>query len=140
MQISVVIPSYNRSHTLPRALQSVIAQTSAVDEIIVVDDGSTDASAEMLAREFPQVIVLKQPNLGVSAARNRGIAAARYEWIALLDSDDSWLRHKIERIRDARRSHPELVLFHSDEIWIRRGRRHGPKARGSRSKARPRTP
>ena len=126
MQISVVIPSFNRKHTLERALQSVLDQTSAVDEIIVVDDGSNDGSSQFIENQFAQVNLIQQGNQGVSAARNRGIEAARYEWIALLDSDDSWLEHKIERIREAHRQHPEFVLYHSDEIWIRNGNRVNP--------------
>lgn len=126
MRISVVIPSYNRRHTLERALQSVFDQTSRVDEVILVDDGSTDGSSEMVRQLFPEVIVLKQPNLGVSAARNRGIAKARCEWIALLDSDDSWLPQKIDQIRKAHKLQPDFVLYHSDEIWIRHGVRVNP--------------
>ena len=87
MRISVVIPSYNRKHTLERALQSVFEQTSPVDEVILVDDGSTDGSSDMVRQRFPQVTVINQPNQGVSAARNRGIVAAQFEWIALLDSN-----------------------------------------------------
>jgi glycosyltransferase involved in cell wall biosynthesis len=126
MRISVVIPSYNRRHTLERALHSVGGQSSPVDEIILVDDGSTDGSQAMVAARFPQVRIIRQPNRGVSAARNRGIEAARCEWIALLDSDDCWLEQKIARVRAAWRRDPGQVLFHSDEIWIRRGTRVNP--------------
>jgi glycosyltransferase involved in cell wall biosynthesis len=126
VRISVVIPSYNRGHTLERALRSVIEQTSAVDEIILVDDGSTDDSTEMTAQLFPDVKLIRQSNRGVSAARNRGIRAARHDWIALLDSDDSWLPHKIQSIREAALLHPGHVLYHSDEIWMRRGVRVNP--------------
>ena len=126
MQISVVIPSHNRRHTLERALQSVYQQNSMVDEVILVDDGSTDGSDAMVGQAFPDVKIVRQPNLGVSAARNRGIEAAACEWIALLDSDDHWLPGKIEKIREAQRQHPDFVLFHSDEIWIRSGVRVNP--------------
>ena len=126
MQISVVIPSYNRRHTLERALQSVYQQSSRVDEVILVDDGSTDGSVLVIAREFPQTKIIRQANFGVSAARNRGIESARFEWIALLDSDDSWLPEKIEKIRNAQQQNPDLVLFHSDEIWMRNGVRVNP--------------
>lgn len=126
MQISAVIPSFNRAPTLERALRSVIEQSSAVDEIILVDDGSTDASAERMAAMFPQISLLRQENRGVSAARNRGIAAARHAWIALLDSDDCWSADKIARIRQAQRAYPDYVLYHSDEIWIRDGVRVNP--------------
>ena len=112
MQISAVIPSFNRAQILERALESVVGQTSAVNEIILVDDGSTDASAERAAALFPQITLLRQENRGVSAARNRGIAAARYPWIALLDSDDCWSADKIARIRQAHRAHPDYVLYH----------------------------
>jgi len=133
MRISVVIPSYNRRHTLERALQSVFDQTSPVDEVILVDDGSTDGSSEMVRQLFPEVKVLTQPNLGVSAARNRGIAAARFAWIALLDSDDSWLPQKIDQIRRAQKLEPDFVLYHSDEIWIRRGVRVNPMQKHRKS-------
>jgi len=133
VRISVVIPSYNRRHTLERALRSVIEQTSAVDEIILVDDGSTDDSAAMTAQLFPDVKLIRQSNRGVSAARNSGIRAARHDWIALLDSDDSWLAHKIQSIREAARLHPGHVLFHSDEIWMRRGVRVNPMQKHRKS-------
>ncbi len=133
MQISVVIPSFNRRHTLTRALQSIVDQTSAVDEIIVVDDGSNDGSSQLIEHKFPQVKLIRQPNQGVSAARNRGIEAARYDWIALLDSDDSWHSHKIATIREAHRKHPQFVLYHSDEIWIRNGKRVNPMNKHQKS-------
>ena len=126
MRISVVIPSYNRGHTLEAALQSVVDQTSCVDEIILIDDGSTDGSSAMVSRKFPAVKVIKQANLGVSAARNRGITRAEFEWIALLDSDDTWLPQKIEQVRKAQRQHPGYQLYHSDEIWVRQGVRVNP--------------
>lgn len=126
MKITAVIPSYNRAHTLERALDSVAGQISAVDEVILVDDGSDDTSTELVGSLFPQVSIIRQANRGVSAARNRGIAAAQHDWIALLDSDDCWHPEKIERIRAARSEHPEYVLYHSDEIWIRNGRRVNP--------------
>jgi glycosyltransferase involved in cell wall biosynthesis len=126
MQISVVIPSHNRGHCLDRALQSIYGQTSAVDEVILVDDGSTDGSAARAAAQFPGLVVIEQLRQGVSAARNRGIIAARHDWIALLDSDDSWQPGKIETIREAAAHHPDFVLYHSDEIWVRNGVRVNP--------------
>ena len=126
MQISTVIPCYNRAHMLESALESVLTQTSAVDEIILVDDGSSDDSVALTRRKYPQVQIVQQSNRGVSAARNRGIAAAQFDWIALLDSDDCWLPQKIEKIRSAHKSEPDYVLYHSDEIWIRNGVRVNP--------------
>lgn len=125
MQISVVIPSYNRAHTLERALLSVLGQSSAADEIIVVDDGSTDHSAT-LVQQYPSVKLIQQPNKGVSAARNAGIRAASFEWIALLDSDDEWLADKLLNIRQAQALQPDIKLWHSNEIWIRNGVRVNP--------------
>ena len=133
MQISVIIPSFNRAHTLARALQSVYDQTSAVEEIILVDDGSTDDSASMVAREFPEVRVVQQSNSGVSAARNRGIKTATHEWIALLDSDDCWLPHKIASVRSAATTHPGYILYHSNELWMRRGVRVNPMQKHRKS-------
>ena len=121
MQISVVIPTFNRLQTLIPAIESVCNQTSAVDEIIVVDDGSTDATSSEICRRYSQVKLIQQSNRGVSAARNAGIKQASFDWIALLDSDDSWLPEKITSIRKAKNRQPEYLLFHSDEIWIRRG-------------------
>jgi len=133
MKISVIIPSFNRAHTLERALQSVYDQSSAVDEIILIDDGSTDDSAAMVARKFPEVEVIQQSNRGVSAARNRGIKTAKHEWIALLDSDDCWLPHKIATVREAAVAHPEYILYHSDELWVRRGVRVNPMQKHRKS-------
>ncbi len=119
--ISVVIPSYNRLPLLINALESVLAQTAKVDEIIVVDDGSSDATSKEISLRYPQVRLITQINSGVSAARNTGIEAAVYAWIALLDSDDCWLPDKIKTVRQAQTEHPEISLFHSDEIWVRNG-------------------
>ena len=121
MRISVIIPSYNRIHTLIRAIDSVLGQDSPVDEIIVVDDGSNDGTAGQISQLYPTLRLIQQPNRGVSAARNAGINQACHAWIAFLDSDDSWLPGKISQIRQAQNRLPEFRLFHSDEIWIRNG-------------------
>lgn len=98
MKISVVIPTYNRKQALFRAIDSVIAQTRDAAEIIVVDDGSTDGTSEAIAGlDAPTVRLVKQKNAGASAARNRGIREAKAEWIAFLDSDDTWLPEKLQR-------------------------------------------
>lgn len=121
MRISVVIPTYNRSNTIVRALESVYNQTSPADEIIVVDDGSTDNSAAIIRQGFPDVKLIEQPNKGVSSARNKGIKHASHDWLALLDSDDEWLPQKLEAVRAVQTRNPREILFHSDEIWIRNG-------------------
>lgn len=121
MQISVVIPSYNRLESLKHAVASVLMQDSEVNELIVVDDGSTDSTQHYFKNNFPQVKLIHQTNSGVSAARNAGIRQARHDWIALLDSDDSWHQNKISAIRQAHNKNPNINLIHSDEIWIRNG-------------------
>ncbi len=108
MKISAVIPAYNAEDTIARALRSVVNQTHPVDEIIVVDDGSTDRTAEIVQEQFPQVICIRQENAGVSATRNRGAEAASGEWIAFLDSDDEWLPEKIERQKAVIEGHPAI--------------------------------
>lgn len=97
--VSVVIPTYNRAALIGRAVGSVLAQTAGDLELIVVDDGSTDNTAAVVrAVQDPRLIYLPQPqNLGVSAARNIGIRAARGEWVAFLDSDDRWRPQKLQR-------------------------------------------
>ena len=101
-EVSVIIPTYNRENFISECVQSVLAQTMPAREIIVVDDGSTDATYNILS-DFgfnsisTQKTVLRyffQENRGVSAARNLGIREARSEYIALLDSDDLWLKSK----------------------------------------------
>lgn len=122
MQISVVIPTYNRSHVLPRALDSVIGQTFPANEIVVVDDGSSDDTAKMLTRDYPQVRLISSRNLGVSAARNLGIQATKCEWVALLDSDDAWHPEKLARQHQCAVDNPSARIIHCDETWIRNGK------------------
>jgi glycosyltransferase involved in cell wall biosynthesis len=121
MKISVVIPTHNRISTLPRALDSVLAQTMQAHEVIVVDDGSEDDTATLIAREYSECRYFYQPNQGVSSARNLGIASAKGEWIALLDSDDAWLADKLALQAAALAERPGLRICHTEEIWIRNG-------------------
>src|SRR5690606_30533076 len=117
--VSVVIPTYNRRRLLARAVDSVLAQTVPVDEIIVVDDGSDDGTAEMLAERYGErVIHVPQANAVVSAARNRGLAMARGAFFALLDSYDAWLPRKNAMQQDWLVRHPEygMVLCDVDRI------------------------
>ena len=136
MDISVVIPTHNRATLVGRAIRSVLGQSLPPREIIVVDDGSEDGTASLVAREFPSVRVLRQANGGVSTARNRGIAAAGGDWIALLDSDDEWLPHKLESQASVVVGHPEIRICHTDEIWIRNGRRVNPGRRHAKPEGR----
>lgn len=114
--VSVVIPCYNGAEFLRETLASVLAQTQPVLEVIVVDDGSTDNSAEIAASFGPLVRVIRQPNRGESAARNCGVRQSRGEWIAFLDADDIWLPNRIEAqfVRcapDAVAAHCNLIVF-----------------------------
>ena len=133
MYISVIIPSYNRAHTLRRALDSVLAQTRPADEIIVIDDGSTDNTRELIQQDYPQITYLYQDNAGVSAARNRGIEITTGGWVALLDSDDEWLPEKLAKQAAAIRDNPDYQLCHCDEIWIRNGKRVNAMKKHSKS-------
>ena len=125
-KVSVIIPTYNRGAVVLRALRSVFAQDHAVDQVIVVDDGSTDDTIERVERDFPKVELIVQTNHGVSHARNRGIERARNEWLAFLDSDDEWLPGKITAQLAEIMSDGISCVCHSDEIWIRNGRRVNP--------------
>ncbi len=95
--VSVVIPTYNRAQQIARAIDSVIAQTGTDCEIIVVDDGSRDATGDVVRRYGDRVRYVRQDNAGPSAARNRGWRMARHDWIAFLDSDDLWKPGKLQR-------------------------------------------
>lgn len=121
MDVSVVVPTFNRRTFISRALTSVLAQSQPAKEVIVIDDGSTDGTAAFLQQQFPSVTCVRQPNSGVSAARNHGIRLASCPWIAFLDSDDAWLPHKLERQQQALMD-SRLGLCHSNELWIRNGK------------------
>lgn len=121
--ITVIIPAFNRASVLERALDSALNQQAPPGEVIVVDDGSTDATARLVQERYPQCRYLHQPNRGVSAARNRGIRAAGGSWIALLDSDDAWLPTKLSAQLERLGRQPELHICHTEEIWIRNGKR-----------------
>ena len=97
-KISVVIPLYNKGKYIVRALSSIHQQAHLVDEVIVVDDGSSDNGADIIKSKFPNVILIEQKNQGVSIARNTGISRAKNEFIAFLDADDYWLPNFIENI------------------------------------------
>jgi len=120
--VGVVIPTFNRAHTLGRALDSVFSQTLLPQQVIVVDDGSTDSTADLVAG-YSGVSYLLQENRGVSAARNLGIRRCGCDWVAFLDSDDEWLPEKLEVQFGALAENPGHRLIHCDEIWIRNGRR-----------------
>ena len=112
--ISIVIPLYNKRETVARALRSVLGQTVQEFEVVVVDDGSTDGSADIvLSFAEPRIRIITQPNSGVSAARNRGIREASSEMIAFLDADDEWLPELLERLLQLRLDFPNVKLWGS---------------------------
>ena len=120
-EVSVIIPTYNRADQVRQALDSVKAQTYRDFEIVVVDDGGTDATWEVLS-DWPEIRVLRHAGRrGVAAARNLGVAAARGQWLAFLDSDDLWLPDKLARQMAYLEGRPDLSLCQTDEIWVRRG-------------------
>ena len=127
--VSVVIPTFNRGHTLNRAIDSVLGQTLLPSEIIVVDDGSTDGTEELISTEYSSVSYIRSENRGVSAARNLGMKAAKSDWFAFLDSDDQWLPHKLEKQFECLSCNRDFKLVHCDELWIRKGKRVNPKAK-----------
>ncbi len=114
MKVSVVIPVHNGEKYLAQAIESVLAQTFRDFELLIVDDGSTDRSAEIIrtyTERDPRVRCLSQENRGVAAAGNRGLQAARHEWVARLDADDIFLPEKLERQVDFLRRNPDAKIL-----------------------------
>ena len=127
-EVSVIIPTYNRAPVLERAIGSVLGQSFRNFELIVVDDGSTDGTQDVLnslGREH-SFHCIRQINQGVSAARNHGIRVARGKWLAFLDSDDEWLPQKLEFQLEKSLEDSQCPLIHGEEIWIRDGVRVNP--------------
>lgn len=115
----MIIPTYNRRELVQRAIDSVLAQTHPVDEILVVDDGSTDGTGEALrARYGERIRYHRQDNAGVSAARNTGMALATGRYFALLDSDDLWLPEKTARQVGWLDAHPEFGMVLCDVVRV----------------------
>ncbi len=127
-RVSVVIPAFNRWRLLAEAIDSVLAQSYRDFELIVVDDGSTDATASELAKLASRLQFFVTERRGVSAARNLGVSQSRGHYIAFLDSDDLWLNSKLERQTRFMDEHPEFHICQTDEIWIRNGVRVNPRA------------
>ena len=108
MKISVIIPVYNGARYLAETLDCVFAQTMAPHEIIIVDDGSTDDSPDILRRHGDRLIVIRQENQGVAAARNTGLAHATGEAIAFLDQDDIWPAERNRIMAEALAADPAI--------------------------------
>ncbi len=114
--VSVIIPTYNRAHLIPKAIDSVLSQTYQDFEIIVVDDGSEDQTVETVQSYGAKVKLIKQDNQGLNVARNRAVAEAKGEYIALLDDDDLWLDYKLGLQVGIMDRFPELGFLFSDFI------------------------
>lgn len=132
--VSVIIPTYNRSALVTRAVDSALAQTYRAIEIIVIDDGSIDGTAEMLANYASRIRMIRQTNKGRSSARNRGLHAARGQYIAFLDSDDFWARDKISRQVAALTRHGDADVCYTWAVVVDMARHFlrafGPTAEG----------
>ena len=126
--VTVIIPTYNRAWVLKRAIKSVLAQDFHDFEIVVVDDGSTDNTPEVL-ESYQQICVIRQEHRGVSAARNAGIAQASGRLISFLDSDDVWLPGKLSAQVKFFNNNPDALICQTEEIWIRNGKYLNPKKR-----------
>jgi glycosyltransferase involved in cell wall biosynthesis len=119
--ISVIIPTYNRVRRLKKAIDSVLAQSHQDFELIVVDDGSDDNTAELIDNYIHDIVYLRQENRGPAAARNRGIEKARYNLLAFLDSDDWFAENKLATQIKAMQENPMFHISHTNEIWYRNG-------------------
>ncbi len=125
-RVSIIIPTHNRVIFLKEALDSVIKQSFSDFELIVVDDGSTDGTADLVAK-YPGVRYIYQKNRGVSSARNLGIRSARGNFIAFLDSDDLWLNDKLKEQISFFDISPDASICQTEELWLRDGQKRNPK-------------
>jgi glycosyltransferase involved in cell wall biosynthesis len=121
VSVSVVIPTYNRCRLIPETLDAILAQSSPPDEVIVVDDGSTDGTREVLAAYAPAVTTLTVPNGGDLAARNVGLRAATSTLVAFCDSDDLWRPDFLAAMRELRHRAPNWVAAYGNFQAIRDG-------------------
>ena len=125
-KVSVIIPSYNRAGFLEEAIESVLSQDYENFELIVVDDGSTDETRNIVKEYAERITYLYQDNSGVSCARNMGIKRSSGEYIAFLDSDDKWLPNKLSCQIEFFAANTHALICHTEEIWIRKGIRVNP--------------
>jgi len=125
--ISVVIPTYNRAALVAEAVDSALAQQGPDYEVIVVDDGSTDDTGQMLDAFGSRIIRVTQPNLGVSVARNAGAARASGSHLAFLDADDLWRPGKLARQAAFFQDHPGALVCQTEEAWLKNGRQINPR-------------
>lgn len=115
--ISVIIPLYNKAHTIVNTLNTVLNQTYHDFEVVIVNDGSTDNGVEVIKQNFndSRIRIINQKNAGVSAARNRGIQESRGKWISFLDADDEWMPNYLETVY-------QIIDNCDDDVMIITGR------------------
>ncbi len=120
---SVIIPTHNRAQLVKVAVDSALNQTYPTFEIIVIDDGSTDETGDVLSSyDDPRLQVIRQKNHGVSHARNHGLKIASGNYLAFLDSDDKFVPEKLERTAAYINEFPDVPIFHTEETWYRNGK------------------
>jgi glycosyltransferase involved in cell wall biosynthesis len=126
-KISVVIPLYNKAPHIARAVNSVLSQKEPVNEILIIDDGSTDESVDVVrSMSCDRILLIQQQNSGVSVARNTGIKNARNPLVAFLDADDAWLPTHIETLKRLYASHPQCGAFASARMLGKEGEKPVP--------------
>lgn len=135
MLVDVIIPTFNRADVMVKAIESVLSQTYKNFILHIVDDGSTDHTQLVLEqyKNHPRVKIYYQKNMGVSSARNLAAKSAHGQWISFLDSDDTWMAHKLQTQITYLLENPECKFLHSEEIWIRNGVRVNPKIKHLKS-------
>jgi glycosyltransferase involved in cell wall biosynthesis len=122
-KVSILLPTYNGSHFLARAMESVLRQSYADFELLIIDDGSTDHTAKVVSlfsAKDPRVIYLKnEENLGIQKSLNKGLRQTRGEYIARIDDDDEWIDHdKLQAQVEFLNHNPEYVLIGTGAVWI----------------------
>ncbi|MEW6614110.1 MAG: glycosyltransferase [Thermodesulfobacteriota bacterium] len=125
-KVSVIIPTYNRANFLEEAIESVLFQNYKDFELIVVDDGSTDETRNIVRRYTDEIVYIYQNKRGVSCARNMGIKNSSGEYIAFLDSDDKWSPDKLAYQMDFFAHNPDALICYTEEIWFRNNARVNP--------------
>ncbi len=116
--VSVVVPAYNAEAFIADALHSVLAQNYGAIEILLVDDGSTDGTSEVVRALAPDIRIIRQENGGVASARNTGLKAAKGDFICFLDADDGWFPGKVSAQADYLLKHPDVgLVYHAWRVW-----------------------
>ncbi len=128
--VSVVIPAYNSAAYLEDSIESVLGQSYPHFELIVVDDGSTDNTAEVMGSYAGRCTYVRQENAGSAEARNHGIRLAKGELIAFLDADDIWVPHKLERQIEFFKAHPDAGMVYAHHVRVEKDGRERPSRRG----------